>query len=453
MNPTDVIVVGAGPTGLMLACELALAGVRCQGAGAAHRAAQHHQGVRGARPHPRAARRPRPGRRAGAPRRRGARGATGARCHRRPARARHPVPDDPHRAAERHRAPAGGPGPGAGRSRSYGAPRSSACGRTPTGSSSTSPMAASARPAYVVGADGAHSTVRGLIGVDFVGSQYETHIMLADVRLSHPPEEAMFARTGPRGRRDRGAVRRRLVPRHRLGPAARTGPAGRAAADGRDARRLRSHRRHRLRHARAAMELTVPQRAPTGPALPGRPGVPGRRRGPCALPARRAGHEHRHPGRDEPRVEARRRRARAGAVLAARQLRRRAAPRRCTGPRVDRRLQPARPRPLRDPPGDPGPGDPAAAAPRSDAPLHDRTTVRCRHLLRRPGSACPSRGPGGEYPIFRAGGADCTSCCATGSSCCWTPPAPVRPRMPSGACQLRCTPCASRVALRRGCRQ
>ena len=28
MNPTDVVVVGAGPTGLMLACELALAGVR-----------------------------------------------------------------------------------------------------------------------------------------------------------------------------------------------------------------------------------------------------------------------------------------------------------------------------------------------------------------------------------------------------------------------------------------
>ena len=43
------------------------------------------------------------------------------------------------------------------------------------------------------GCDGAHSTVRGLLGIDFVGNQYETHIMLADVQLTHPPEQAMFA--------------------------------------------------------------------------------------------------------------------------------------------------------------------------------------------------------------------------------------------------------------------
>ena len=30
MNSADVIVVGAGPTGLALACELALAGVHCR---------------------------------------------------------------------------------------------------------------------------------------------------------------------------------------------------------------------------------------------------------------------------------------------------------------------------------------------------------------------------------------------------------------------------------------
>jgi len=48
------------------------------------------------------------------------------------------------------------------------------------------------RASYVVGTDGAHSTVRHLIGVDFVGQQYETHIMLADVRLERPPGETLF---------------------------------------------------------------------------------------------------------------------------------------------------------------------------------------------------------------------------------------------------------------------
>ena len=37
------------------------------------------------------------------------------------------------------------------------------------------------RAKYVVGCDGAHSTVRQLVGIDFVGKQYETHILLADV--------------------------------------------------------------------------------------------------------------------------------------------------------------------------------------------------------------------------------------------------------------------------------
>ena len=49
--------------------------------------------------------------------------------------------------------------------------------------------------AYVVGTDGAHSAVRRLIGVDFVGEQYATHIMLADVRLARPPGETLFGAT------------------------------------------------------------------------------------------------------------------------------------------------------------------------------------------------------------------------------------------------------------------
>ncbi|MHC1561408.1 FAD-dependent monooxygenase [Actinomycetospora sp. C-140] len=52
---------------------------------------------------------------------------------------------------------------------------------------------------WVVGCDGAHSAVRDLVGVPFTGAEYETHILLADVRLAAPPEEAMFAETGAAG--------------------------------------------------------------------------------------------------------------------------------------------------------------------------------------------------------------------------------------------------------------
>ena len=52
---------------------------------------------------------------------------------------------------------------------------------------------------YVVGADGAHSTVRGLLGVDFVGKEYATHILLADVRLTEPPEQTLFNRISDAG--------------------------------------------------------------------------------------------------------------------------------------------------------------------------------------------------------------------------------------------------------------
>lgn len=55
------------------------------------------------------------------------------------------------------------------------------------------------RAEYVVGCDGAHSTVRRLVGIDFVGKQYETHILLADVRLVSPPEETLFAQTSTEG--------------------------------------------------------------------------------------------------------------------------------------------------------------------------------------------------------------------------------------------------------------
>jgi 2-polyprenyl-6-methoxyphenol hydroxylase-like FAD-dependent oxidoreductase len=43
------------------------------------------------------------------------------------------------------------------------------------------------RAQYLIGADGAHSTVRGLLGVDFPGKTILSSIVLADVKLAHGP--------------------------------------------------------------------------------------------------------------------------------------------------------------------------------------------------------------------------------------------------------------------------
>lgn len=55
------------------------------------------------------------------------------------------------------------------------------------------------RTQYVVGCDGAHSTVRRLAGIDFVGKQYETHILLADVALTRAPQDQLSGVTNERG--------------------------------------------------------------------------------------------------------------------------------------------------------------------------------------------------------------------------------------------------------------
>ncbi|GAA4263466.1 FAD-dependent monooxygenase [Dactylosporangium darangshiense] len=47
------------------------------------------------------------------------------------------------------------------------------------------------RADYLVGADGAHSGVRGALGLEFPGQAVVRSLMLADVRLAEPPEEAI----------------------------------------------------------------------------------------------------------------------------------------------------------------------------------------------------------------------------------------------------------------------
>ena len=57
----------------------------------------------------------------------------------------------------------------------------------------------SIRARYVVGCDGAHSTVRRLVGIGFEGKQYETHILLADVALTRAPQDTLNGVTNERG--------------------------------------------------------------------------------------------------------------------------------------------------------------------------------------------------------------------------------------------------------------
>ncbi|GAA4971630.1 2-polyprenyl-6-methoxyphenol hydroxylase-like FAD-dependent oxidoreductase [Nonomuraea thailandensis] len=198
MTQTDVIVVGAGPTGLMLACELAQAGVRCR---LLERRAEQPNITRAFAVHARTlelldargladdllAR--------GVPVRQVA-PAPGATLDLRKLRTRYPMVLIVPQSGTEHLLEA--------RARELGVEivRGAevvglrqddrrvvvelAGGRTETAS-------------YAVGCDGAHSTVRGLAGIDFAGKQYQTHILLADVRVTEPPQDALFAEASDEG--------------------------------------------------------------------------------------------------------------------------------------------------------------------------------------------------------------------------------------------------------------
>ena len=85
---------------------------------------------------------------------------------------------------------------------------------------------------------------------------------------------------------------------------------GRNVADDRAPRPRRDQGDHpprprpRLRHARRPLDVPLPQRRAPGARVPGRPGLPRRGRRARAHPGRRPGHEHRPPGRRQPRLEA-----------------------------------------------------------------------------------------------------------------------------------------------------
>jgi 2-polyprenyl-6-methoxyphenol hydroxylase-like FAD-dependent oxidoreductase len=55
------------------------------------------------------------------------------------------------------------------------------------------------RALYVVGCDGVHSKVRELLQIPFVGKSYDSSLIIADVHLRNPPNPAVHARISKRG--------------------------------------------------------------------------------------------------------------------------------------------------------------------------------------------------------------------------------------------------------------
>ena len=179
---------------------------------------------------------------------------------------------------------------------------------------------ATVRARWVVGADGMHSTVRELAGIGFGGPAARGEsFLLADVRVESalPRDQVVLflARQGP-------LVWAPLPDG--VGPAGRH--RGRRAARPRRASTFqalldeRGPARRPDRVDRGAVGLAVPGPPPGRRHVPGRAGAARRRRRARAQPRRRPGDEPRHLRRGRPRRRARRR-ARRRPGRAARRLR------------------------------------------------------------------------------------------------------------------------------------
>ena len=176
--------------------------------------------------------------------------------------------------------------------------------------------------AFVVGCDGAHSAVRHLLNLPFDGAAYDALFMLADVQTNDalPADQLQLCPSefGPARRlsdecdqaADRGDDRERRGRGALAGT--RAEDSARACAAG-------------ARGERAALEQLLPDSPSSCRTTPRRAHVHRRRRRAHPQPVWRTGHEHRHARRLESGLEARSRAARPRRRSPVGKLRRRAA--------------------------------------------------------------------------------------------------------------------------------
>ena len=178
----------------------------------------------------------------------------------------------------------------------------------------------SLRADYLVGCDGGRSVIRKAAGIEFPGWDPTTSWIIAEVEMEEQPEfglrERWWHRPGgrraSRGRADRTASRTRQRA-HAAGS-----PRG-------------THRRRRdgLRGAQPYLDLPFHRHDPAGGVLPQRTCAARGRRRTRASPAGWTGPQHRRAGRREPRMEAGPGGQRDITRRPPRHLPRRAAPGRC----------------------------------------------------------------------------------------------------------------------------
>ena len=158
----------------------------------------------------------------------------------------------------------------------------------------------SLRAAYLVGCDGGRSLVRKAAGIDFAGLDPSTSWMIAEVEMDGEPELGF---------------RRDSVGQHAIGRRAPEEPVRVVLTEpdvehtgepqhGRAPRGARRRVRDRLRASPRQLDLQVHRHGAPGSRLPQGSCAAGRRRRPRASPAGRPGPQHRRAGCREPRMEA-----------------------------------------------------------------------------------------------------------------------------------------------------